>query len=85
MGGATRRVAHPEAFRDYDEPCAYAASASITISRSATGNPGPALVNSFLTSVNCFEMPSKVREKSMGDARRGSGREMSRCFFGGGR
>jgi hypothetical protein len=42
-------------------------------------------VNSFLASLNCFEMPSKVREKSMGDARRGSGREMSRCFFGGGR
>jgi len=37
----------------------------MTMSRSATGKPGPELVNSFVTSLNCFEMSSRERLKSI--------------------
>lgn len=63
-----RRVAHPEAFPrgcQRDEPSAYIRSASMTMSRSATGKPGPELVNSFVISLNCFEMSSRERLKSI--------------------
>ena len=66
--GSTRCFAHPEAFPrgcQRDEPSAYIRSASMTMSRSATGKPGPELVNSFVTSLNCFEMSSRERLKSI--------------------
>ena len=37
----------------------------MTMSRSATGKPGPELVNSFVTSLNCLEMSSRERLKSI--------------------